>query len=102
MVALGGRGAVLEDITRDEPRTDGDVRWGAIMARLLALTRRGVGLAVGLGLGVGTTGGWGRIGVEVSCGSIAGVAADTVVGIDSGLDSDLGLGPALGRTALGL
>lgn len=86
MVALGCRGTV----------------WGGIMARLLALTRRGVGLAVVLGRGVDPTVGWGRIGVEVSCGSIAGVAVDAVVGIDLGLDPDGGLGPTLGRTALGL
>ena len=87
MVALGCRGTI----------------WGGSMARLLALTRRGVGLAVVLGCcGVGPTVGWGKIGLEVSCGAIAGVAMDTVVGIDLGLDPDVGLGPILGRTALGL
>ena len=99
-MALGCRGTVCEDVLWAVPRTD-DVWCGSLVARLLALTHRGVDLAVVLVLVVGTVVGCGRrvsgleAGPDGSLGS-GGVAAGAGVG------RGLGLGPVLGFAALGL
>ena len=96
---MGCRGTVWEDALWAGPRTD-DVLWGALVARLLALTRRGVDLADVLVLVVGAVVGWGRVsGLEAGPdGGLSSGGGVTGAGVGRGL----GLGPVLGFAALGL
>ena len=91
---MGCRGTVWEDKTWAGPITDD------VVARLLALTRRGVDLGGVLVLVVGPVGGWGRIsGLEAGPGDSLNSGG---VAIGAGVGRGLGLGPVLGFAALGL